>query len=303
MQMRLRHVATGALLKSLNHSYQHPGSSGQQMVVASALKNLDTLWIIKGSHESGDRYPAGEAVKHNDIIRLEHVATHKNLHSHNHPSPLTAQQEVTAYGEAGHGDSKDNWIADLDLAGPWRLDGQVRLAHQQTQKVLHSHPGGHVHNVYTAGEQEVTCLEKGDANDLWVCAIEDQLPEEQRLAVPRIGHKRWVEYLSILGSIASITGWTLVTLKQTLQSVQFLDVIAYLFSSTLVLGALLILTSVVVRFYRIQTFNPRSRIWQIGFWMIIATLYMLTLLISWRISIHAANSLIIPLLKWVFAMP
>lgn len=38
-------------------------------------------------------------------IRLEHLATGKNLHSHHFPSPLSNNQEVSAFGENGEGDT------------------------------------------------------------------------------------------------------------------------------------------------------------------------------------------------------
>lgn len=43
-------------------------------------------------------------VKCNDIIRLEHFQTKKNLHSHNFASPISKQQEVCAFGTDGVGD-------------------------------------------------------------------------------------------------------------------------------------------------------------------------------------------------------
>jgi len=40
-----------------------------------------------------------EPVKCGNIIRLQHLATSKNLHSHNFASPLSGNQEVSAYGD------------------------------------------------------------------------------------------------------------------------------------------------------------------------------------------------------------
>src|SRR5437773_2583924 len=129
-QLRLRHVSTGSVLKSLNRSYEHPNSSGQQMVVASALRNEETLWVVKGPHQSGNAYPIGRAVRHEDIIRLEHVATHKNLHSHDRLSPLSQQQEVTAFGIMGQGDENDDWFVDLEGVGQWQFDQAIVLRHK-----------------------------------------------------------------------------------------------------------------------------------------------------------------------------
>ena len=48
-------------------------------------------------------------MKCGDIIRLEHGQTSKNLHSHDIQSPITRQNEVSAYGNDGEGDAGDNW--------------------------------------------------------------------------------------------------------------------------------------------------------------------------------------------------
>ena len=47
-----------------------------------------------------------------DTIRLEHMETGKNLHSHNMRSPITNKNEVSAYGDDGEGDEGDNWIIE-----------------------------------------------------------------------------------------------------------------------------------------------------------------------------------------------
>lgn len=51
-----------------------------------------------------------ELVRHGDLIRLEHIATKRNLHSHKIPAPLTKKfYQVTGYGENGIGDANDVW--------------------------------------------------------------------------------------------------------------------------------------------------------------------------------------------------
>lgn len=41
-----------------------------------------------------------EIVKHGDLVRLEHVQTRRNLHSHREAAPLTKKHyQVTGYGE------------------------------------------------------------------------------------------------------------------------------------------------------------------------------------------------------------
>lgn len=47
-----------------------------------------------------------EPVKCGDTIRLHHLATNKNLHSHHFQSPLSGNQEISAYGDE-HGKRHD----------------------------------------------------------------------------------------------------------------------------------------------------------------------------------------------------
>lgn len=42
-----------------------------------------------------------ESIKCGDIIRLQHVTTNKNLHSHYFSSPLSGYQEISCYGNNG----------------------------------------------------------------------------------------------------------------------------------------------------------------------------------------------------------
>jgi dolichyl-phosphate-mannose--protein O-mannosyl transferase len=93
------------------------------------------------------------------VIRLEHERTRKNLHSHSSQlSPVTGQQEVTAFGENGGGDFNDNWRVEVDGGGTWSTHKRVRLAHVETEYVLHSHKDkSDPEN--TMGQQEVTSLE------------------------------------------------------------------------------------------------------------------------------------------------
>ncbi len=166
MRIRLRHCATNLFLKSLAKNYSHPGTSGQQIVGADGLATSESLWLVKGSDALGENYPKGEPVRNGDTIRLEHVSTQKNLHSHARKSPLTGQQEVTACGEVGKADANDDWTVDLGSPGEWLAFAPMRLEFGHTGYVLHSH-SGYNHPAFTAGLQEVTALPKSDSNDMW----------------------------------------------------------------------------------------------------------------------------------------
>lgn len=70
---------------------------------------LGSLWLVKEAARS-DPCEIGTPVKCGDSIRLEHVDTRKNLHSHLFKAPLSGNQEVSGFGdEHGNGDTGDNW--------------------------------------------------------------------------------------------------------------------------------------------------------------------------------------------------
>ena len=106
-------------------------------------------------------------MQHGDIIRLQHVGTQLNLHSHSgHPSPVTQQQEVTCFGDNGFGDGNDNWRVEVEGEGAWIPGRRVRLIHVTTHHALHSHWGAS-HSQWTRGRQEVTGYPDRDDNDWW----------------------------------------------------------------------------------------------------------------------------------------
>lgn len=165
--IRLKHFATGHALHSHGINYSHPRSSQQQQVTAYSDQDSNDYWLVKVQHGLSSDRKSGFPLRHNDILRLEHVATKKNLHSHFAPSPLTSQQEVTAFGTNGEGDANDNWRVEVEGKGVWFEKKKIRLIHLDTKKALHSH-AGHSHPVFTAGQQEVTCYDERDNNDFWV---------------------------------------------------------------------------------------------------------------------------------------
>lgn len=120
----------------LNSEEKNLGAgSGQQIV--TFLKDAgskNTLWWIRPGHTGADmEYPPeascklAEPVKCGSMIRLTHVDTARNLHSHNVKSPLSSQQEVTAFGQGdGKGDNGDDWIVEC-TGTYWKRDEIFRL--------------------------------------------------------------------------------------------------------------------------------------------------------------------------------
>lgn len=122
------------------------GGSGQQLVsvVGNDPSSTNFLWLVRGPNDpstkngacqDGTAYP----VKCDDVIRLTHVNTQRNLHSHEVKSPLSRQQEVSGYGAGdGEGDNNDDWMVVCDGAVEkwWRRESKVYLYHVGSKKYL-----------------------------------------------------------------------------------------------------------------------------------------------------------------------
>lgn len=112
--------------------------SGQQLVTASPHSNeSSSLWLIKEA-DGATPCPPGKPVPFGTKIRLVHVETGANLHSHNVRSPLSNQQEITAYGDEGKGDSGDDWIVNPARGSGqfWMRGEKVYIQHADTGKYL-----------------------------------------------------------------------------------------------------------------------------------------------------------------------
>ena len=152
----IRHDATqGGYLHS--HPHYYPTGSKQQQITCYAFSDSNSLFEIKHALEQmnvtyQEKPVTGfQRVKHGDTIRLEHVATNKRLHSHDHRAPVTDKKthnEVSGYGDpvdAGFiGDSNDHWRVDIlnqDPAHPFldAITSKFQLIHINTGCRLFSH--------------------------------------------------------------------------------------------------------------------------------------------------------------------
>jgi len=139
-----QHVTCGSVLKLMNidynvrlhsHEVKYGSGSGQQSVTGTnAKEDGNSYWLVK--EESGKQCVRGKPIRCGDIIRLEHIVTKKNLHSHLVSSPLTGKQEVSAYGDnKGEGDTGDNWMLMCQNEF-WERDDAIMLKHMDTEKYL-----------------------------------------------------------------------------------------------------------------------------------------------------------------------
>ncbi|CAM9528828.1 unnamed protein product [Ectocarpus fasciculatus] len=168
--IKLRHDTTHFHLHS--HVIKWGGGSGQQSVTGHGGEDdQGSMWIVK---EGDGALPCevGQPMACGSVVRLEHVSTGRNLHSHNFKSPLTRGQEVSAFGDSGEGDGGDSWEVTCVHKGSenWARDESVKLKHVSTKK---SPPPPHgskftqsnCPNCPIIGQTEVTCT--GSASSSW----------------------------------------------------------------------------------------------------------------------------------------
>ncbi|KAJ3140838.1 hypothetical protein HK100_008854 [Physocladia obscura] len=183
--VNIRHHATnGGYLHSHKHDY--PTGSKQQQITVYPFKDDNSKFIIKyglevKNHTVIDRKVEKlEYLKNGDIIRLEHVATGKKLHSHDVKAPVTVNEhhwEVSGYGDENWtGDTNDNWIVriadpNIEHDDPQKIKAintKIRLIHVNNRHCgLFSHDKKLPEWAYE--QQEVTCSENNvRAGAVWL---------------------------------------------------------------------------------------------------------------------------------------
>ncbi|EJU05973.1 glycosyltransferase family 39 protein [Dacryopinax primogenitus] len=180
----MRHWNTnGGYLHSHDHSY--PGGSKQQQITLYPHLDVNNDWRILNA--TWDNNSPGynwetepfRALADGDMIKLQHIATSKMLHSHDIRPPVSEvdfQNEVSGYGFTGFlGDANDYWIVEIaegdrhDRASSKRvrtLRTLFKLKHALTGCYLFSHKVKLPDWGYE--QQEVTCNKNAvRANSLW----------------------------------------------------------------------------------------------------------------------------------------
>ncbi|XP_077089373.1 stromal cell-derived factor 2 [Siphateles boraxobius] len=136
-------VTCGSVVKLLNvkynvrlhsHDVRYGSGSGQQSVTGvTAVEDSNSYWSVRGTGDLACH--RGNPVQCGQNIRLTHVNTGRNLHSHYFTSPLSSNQEVSAFGENGEGDHLDEWTV-LCAGSVWQRDESVRFRHTATDALL-----------------------------------------------------------------------------------------------------------------------------------------------------------------------
>ncbi|TNN07280.1 Stromal cell-derived factor 2 isoform 2 [Schistosoma japonicum] len=169
-------VTCGSVLKLVNtdfnarlhsHEVQYGSGSGQQSVTAiSDEMDTNSYWQIIERNGS-PQCNRGRVIKCGQKIRLMHLATRKNLHSHHFQSPLSSNFEVSAFGDDGVGDEGDDWQVICDGAY-WKQSSNIRLKHISTEGYLHL--SGKRYSRPISGQYEVSSTPKLTNAITWTAA-------------------------------------------------------------------------------------------------------------------------------------
>lgn len=129
--------------------------------------------MVKEKH-GGDVCEAGTPIKCGEVIRLEHIDTGKNLHSHLFRAPLSGNQEVSGFGDGNNGDTGDNWQVICETSDTyWTRFKPVSLMHVDTKKYLSSSDSLKFNHQNCGGQcpimdqTEVSATARKDANSKW----------------------------------------------------------------------------------------------------------------------------------------
>lgn len=98
---------------NLLHSHQqvYPAGSRQHQVTTYGYKDANNNWRISNSRSDS---PLIGFIKDGDVVRLTHIQTGSNLHSHLVPGHVSKKYwEVSGYGSEEIGDEKDDWIVEI----------------------------------------------------------------------------------------------------------------------------------------------------------------------------------------------
>ncbi|XP_056677327.1 stromal cell-derived factor 2-like protein 1 [Monodelphis domestica] len=165
-------VTCGSVLKLLNtrhgvrlhsHDVKYGSGSGQQSVTGvEGSEDANSYWRIRGGAEG--ECPRGVPVRCGQAVRLTHVNTGKNLHTHHFPSPLSNNQEVSAFGDSGEGDQLDVWLVQCSGAY-WDREEAVRFQHAGTHVYLSVTGEQYGHPI--RGQREVHGMPSPNQHNSW----------------------------------------------------------------------------------------------------------------------------------------
>ncbi|XP_076235237.1 protein O-mannosyl-transferase 2 isoform X2 [Calliopsis andreniformis] len=164
------HRTGGGYLHSHWHLYPEGIGARQQQITTYSHKDDNNLWLVK-KFDTEDIPSEPVLVKHGDLIRLEHMVTRRNLHSHKEIAPISKKHyQVTGYGENGTGDANDVWkimiINGKDGDVVETVTSKLKFVHYLHHCVLTC--SGKTLPKWAYSQQEVSCNPNmRDKNALW----------------------------------------------------------------------------------------------------------------------------------------
>nr|CAB3265914.1 stromal cell-derived factor 2 [Phallusia mammillata] len=123
----------------------------------SSQDDANSYWQIRSSTQ--EKIARGTPVKCGQSIRLTHIKTFTNLHSHHFQAPMSSGQEVSCFGEDGAGDHLDNWVVVCD-GTYWGRKNLVQFKHEETESILAC--SSKVYGRPINGQQEVLATTSSD---------------------------------------------------------------------------------------------------------------------------------------------
>jgi len=163
--VKLQHIKTGFRLHS--HEIAYGSGSGQQSVTGTSREDdHGSFWLVKAA-DGVEEPTQGTPVACGSKLRLQHLHTKRNLHSHDHSSPF-GNFEVSAYGAGdGQGDSLDDWeLMCLPDSSMWQRFATVSFRHVSTGRFLQANQQG-AFGPPISGQIEVSAVKKKSGNTQW----------------------------------------------------------------------------------------------------------------------------------------
>lgn len=168
--IKLEHVPSAHRLHSHDVSYGS-GSRQQSVTGVSQTGDSNSFWIVKGAHDAPQKL-SGTPVRCGHAIRLQHLNTGKNLHSHDHRAPMNSDNEVSAYaihheGKWAYGDVADNWVLEcVESSGDWKRFEKVRLKHEERGTFLSANANLKFGQPIP-GQLQISSARRKNANTVW----------------------------------------------------------------------------------------------------------------------------------------
>ncbi|XP_076437682.1 stromal cell-derived factor 2-like [Babylonia areolata] len=169
------YVTCGSSLKILNgynnvrlhsHDVKYGSGSGQQSVTGvDSSDDHNSYWQVRA--KTGASCVRGSPIKCGQTIRLMHLSSRRNLHSHHFQSPLSHNLEVSAFGDDGEGDEGDHWVVVCN-GKYWSREDRVRFKHVVTEYYLHVSGNSYGRPIH--GQKEVSGYPSPSEMNYWQAA-------------------------------------------------------------------------------------------------------------------------------------